>query len=98
MLAAMAAFAGDTSPERPASLADDYQFDSMVRNFERDTMELIDRNQNMQFDVYFPPYSILQFVAMCDSSPTTLKIVYDFTPMSAKDWRNSQTSAGTIFV
>ena len=76
---AMAAFADDTSPERRASLADGYQYDSMVRNFERDTVELINRNPNTRFDIYFPPYSILQFVAMRDSSPTTLKIVYDFT-------------------
>ena len=33
----------------------------------------------MTFDIYFPPYSILQFVAMRDASPATLKIVYDFT-------------------
>ena len=33
----------------------------------------------MKFDIYFAPYSILQFVAMRDASPATLKIVYDFT-------------------
>ena len=32
----------------------------------------------MKFDIYFPPYSILQFVAMRDASPATLKIVSDF--------------------
>jgi hypothetical protein len=31
------------------------------------------------FDIYFPPYSILQFVAMRDASPETLKIVMDLT-------------------
>jgi len=31
------------------------------------------------FDIYFPPYSILQWVAMRDASPATLKIVYDLT-------------------
>ena len=31
------------------------------------------------FDIYFPPYSILQFVAMRDASPATLKTVYDFS-------------------
>ena len=33
----------------------------------------------MTFDIYLPPYSILQFVAMRDASPATLKIVYDFS-------------------
>ena len=33
----------------------------------------------MKFDIYFPPYSILQFVAMRDASPPTLKTVYDFS-------------------
>ena len=33
----------------------------------------------MTFDIYFAPYSILQFVAMRDASPSTLRITYDFT-------------------
>jgi hypothetical protein len=33
----------------------------------------------VKFDIYFTPYSILQFVAMRDASPATLKIVYDFS-------------------
>ena len=40
---------------------------------------LIENNPDVTFDIYFPPYSILQFVAMRDASPATLKIVYDFT-------------------
>jgi hypothetical protein len=36
------------------------------------------------FDIYFPPYSILQFVAMRDASPATLKIVTDLTAVMAQ--------------
>ena len=76
---AMAAFADITSPERRSSLSEDYHYDAMVRNFERDAIGLIENNPGTRFDIYFPPYSILQFVAMRDASPATLKIVYDFT-------------------
>ena len=51
----------------------------MVAGFERDAIGLIERNPDVTFDIYFPPYSILQFVAMRDASPSTLKITYDFT-------------------
>jgi len=51
----------------------------MVRNFESDTVGLIASNPDVDFDIYFPPYSILQWVAMRDGSPATLKIVYDLT-------------------
>jgi hypothetical protein len=33
----------------------------------------------VKFDIYFGPYSVLQFVAMRDASPATLKTVYDFS-------------------
>ena len=52
---------------------------SKVRNFERDAVGLIARHPDVQFDIYFPPYSILQCVAMRDASPATLKIVYDLS-------------------
>src|ERR1700676_4574565 len=51
----------------------------MARNFERDAVGLIANNPDVKFDIYFPPYSILQFVAMRDASPATLQIVYDFS-------------------
>ncbi len=51
----------------------------MVRNFERDAVDLIARHPDVTFDIYFPPYSILQFVSMRDASPATLNIVYDFS-------------------
>jgi len=48
-------------------------------NFERDAVGLIAEHPDVTFDIYFPPYSILQFVSMRDASPATLKIVYDFS-------------------
>ena len=76
---ARAAFAYITDPSRSAYLAEGYAYDAMVRNFERDAADLIARHPEVTFDIYFPPYSILQFVAMRDASPATLRIVYDFT-------------------
>ena len=76
---AMAAFAYITDPARSAFLAAGYDYDAMVKNFERDAVGLIAGNPDVRFDVYIPPYSILQWVAMRDASPATLKIVYDFS-------------------
>jgi hypothetical protein len=76
---AMAEFVDITSEARRSSLSEGYDYDAMVRNFERDAIGLIKNNPGTHFDIYFPPYSILQFVAMRDASPATLKIVYDFT-------------------
>jgi hypothetical protein len=77
--AAMAAFRRITDPARSAYLAEDYNYDAMVRTFESDAIGLIENNPDVQFDIYFAPYSILQFVAMRHASPATLRIVYDFT-------------------
>jgi hypothetical protein len=68
-----------TDPVRSAYLAEGYELNAMVRAFERDAIGLIENNPDVKFDLYFPPYSILQFVAMRDASPATLKTVYDFT-------------------
>ena len=43
------------------------------------SIRLIEKNPDVKFDIYFAPYSILQFVAMRDASPATLKAVYDFS-------------------
>ena len=75
---AVAAFKRITDPARSASIAEGYNYEAMVRNFERDAVALIKRNPDVTFDIYFAPYSILQFVAMRDASPATLKIAYDF--------------------
>ncbi|WP_183713199.1 hypothetical protein [Bradyrhizobium sp. ERR14] len=75
----LAAFAYITSPVRSRFLGEGYGYDAMVRHFERDAVGLITRHPDVTFDIYFPPYSILQFVAMRDASPETLKIVTDLT-------------------
>lgn len=76
---AAASFASITDPARRRFLAEGYGYDAMVRNFERDAVGLIEKHPDVKFDIYFPPYSILQWVAMREASPATLKIVYDFT-------------------
>jgi hypothetical protein len=63
----------------PGEIAAGYDNAAMVRNFERDAVGLIAGHPDVTFDIYFPPYSILQFVSMRDASPATLKIVYDFS-------------------
>ena len=81
---AMAAFARLTDPARSRHLTEGYDYDAMVRNFERDAADLIAGNPDVKFDIFFTPYSILQFVAMRDASPATLKIVYDFSAYAAQ--------------
>jgi hypothetical protein len=76
---AAASFARITDPVRSAYLAEGYDYEAMVRNFEHDAVGLFEKNSDVKFDIYFPPYSILQWVAMRDASPATLKIVYDFS-------------------
>ena len=76
---AKAAFVRITDPVRSRYLTDDYDYEAMVRRFEHDTIGLIEKNPNVKFDLYFAPYSILQFVALRDATPATLKTVYDFT-------------------
>jgi hypothetical protein len=80
---AMTSFTNITDPARRAYLASSYDYAAQVRNFERDAVGLIASHPDVQFDIYFPPYSILQWVAMRDASPATLKIVYDFTTYAA---------------
>ena len=63
----------------PGEIAAGYNYAAMVRNFERDAVGLIAEHPDVTFEIYFPPYSILQFVSMRDASPATLKIVYDFS-------------------
>jgi len=75
----LAAFTYITSPVRSRFLGEGYGYEAMVRHFEQDAVGLITRHPDVTFDIYFPPYSILQFVAMRDASPQTLKIVTDLT-------------------
>ena len=76
---ALSAFKRITDPVRSSYLADGYDYTAMVKAFERDAIGLIEKHPDVTFEIYFPPYSILQFVAMRDASPPTLKAVYDFT-------------------
>jgi hypothetical protein len=76
---AMAAFVRITDPVHSSYIAEGYDYDAMVKTFEHDAIDLIRNNSDVTFDIYFPPYSILQFVAMRDASPATLKIAYDFS-------------------
>ena len=80
----LAAFRRIIDPARSVYLAEGYNYAAMVRNFEHDAIGLIEKNPDVEFDIYFPPYSILQFVAMRDASPSTLKIVYDFTAYASE--------------
>jgi hypothetical protein len=76
---AMAEFTHITDPSRAAYLGGGYNYEAEVANFERDAVGLIAKNPDVTFDIYFPPYSILQWVAMRDASPATLKLVYDLS-------------------
>lgn len=80
---ALARFSHITNPSRSRYLAEGYDYETLVRRFEHDAIGLIEKNPDVRFDIYFPPYSILQFVAMRDASPSTLKIVYDFSAYAA---------------
>jgi hypothetical protein len=75
---AMAAFRRITDPVRSTYLADGIDYDMRVRNFERDMASLITAHPDVTFEIYFPPYSILQWVAMRDASPGTFDQVYKF--------------------
>ena len=76
---AIAAFKYITGPPRVKYLTDDTDYDMKVRVFERDAIGLVSGHPEVKFDVYLPPYSILQWVALRDASPGTLRSVYEFS-------------------
>ncbi|WP_028133200.1 hypothetical protein [Bradyrhizobium japonicum] len=80
----LAAFTYITNPTRSRFLGEGYDYEVMVRHFEQDAVGLIARHPDVTFDIYFPPYSILQFVAMREASPATLKTVTDLTAVIAR--------------
>ncbi|MEY9364929.1 hypothetical protein ABH994_007650 [Bradyrhizobium yuanmingense] len=80
----LAAFTYITGPVRRRFLGEGYSYEAMVRHFEQDAVGLIARHPDVTFEIYFPPYSILQFVAMRDASPETLKIVTALTAHIAR--------------
>src|SRR6202012_4068950 len=76
---ARAAFQYITDPVRSRYLLDDTDYEMKVRVFERDAIGLIGANPDVTFDIYFPPYSILQWLALREASPKTLESVYGFS-------------------
>jgi hypothetical protein len=56
-----------------------YDCEALVRNFERDFFGLIRDHPEVEFRVFFPPYSVLEHVAMGKISPDALQTVYDFS-------------------
>ena len=51
----MAAFARLTDPARSRHLTEGYDYDAMVRNFERDAADLIAGNPDVKFDIFLHP-------------------------------------------
>jgi hypothetical protein len=76
---ALAAYGYITDPARSRFLLDDTDYDMKVRVFERDAVRLIRAHPDVTFDIYLPPYSILQWVALRETSPATLQGVYAFS-------------------
>jgi hypothetical protein len=76
---ATAAYRYITDPVRRKYLLDDTDYDMKVRVFERDAINLIRANPDVAFDIYLPPYSILQWVALRETAPETLNSVYAFS-------------------
>jgi len=76
---ALAAFRYITDPVRSRYLRDDTDYDMKIRVFERDAIALIHANPDVTFDIYLPPYSILQWVALRETSPETLQSVFAFS-------------------
>ena len=76
---AMAAYRYVTDPVRSKYLLDDTDYDMKVRVFERDAIRLIRAHPDVTFDIYLPPYSILQWVALRETSPEALQSVYAFS-------------------
>src|SRR5262249_45586564 len=76
---ALAAFRSVIDLAHRKGRSEGYDLDAMTNGFERDAVALITKHPDVQFDIYFAPYSILQFVALRDASPATLRIGYDFT-------------------
>jgi hypothetical protein len=76
--AAHAKEAFELSLKSPSGLSAGFDYDSMVRNFERDAIGLIKAKPETPFVVYFPPYSILHWVALREVAPQALQAIYRF--------------------
>jgi hypothetical protein len=62
----------------PTEISGGFDYGSMVSNFDRDAFALIKENPDTAFVVYFPPYSILRFVAMREVAPEALETIFKF--------------------
>jgi hypothetical protein len=58
--------------------------DGMFANFERDAVELIKSNPRIAFVIFFPPYSILNPVAMQMVAPDKLELILRFNEYQLK--------------
>lgn len=74
---AMVDYAVAIGPSRRSDLVG-YDYQGMVRNFDQDTLALIKKYPDVEFDIYFAPYSILHWTVMRDMAPEALKVIYDF--------------------
>jgi len=81
---ALAAYRYITDPVRSKYLLDDTDYDMKVRVFERDAIGFIRAHPDVTFDIYLPPYSILQWIALRETSPETLKSVEAFSAYFCK--------------
>lgn len=46
-----------------------YNFDALVKNFERDTASVVEAHPDTRFVIYFPPYSMLYYATYRDFAP-----------------------------
>ena len=76
---ALAAFRSMVDPAYRKRLSKGYDLDAMIHGFQRDAIALITKHPDVQFDIYFAPYSILHFIVLRDAAPAVLKTSYDFT-------------------
>jgi hypothetical protein len=76
--AAHAKDAFEQSLKSPAQVSSGLDYEAMVRNFDRDAMGLLKENPGIPFVIYFPPSSILNWVAMREVAPRALQAVYRF--------------------
>jgi len=68
-----------TAEKYPKEIYVRYNYQDLIRNFERDFISVMREHPDVKFCVFVPPYSILQFVAIRDVSPQALQTIYDFS-------------------
>jgi deoxyribodipyrimidine photolyase len=73
---ALSAFA--TAMKMPKESHARYNYPVLVHDFDRDTFSVIKNHPDVQFIVFFLPYSILQPVAIRERAPKALQTLYEF--------------------